>query len=673
MISSNIFANAIRMLSVDAVEKAKCGHPGMPLGMADIAAVLWKKFLKHNPNNPHWCDRDRFIISNGHGSMLLYSLLHLTGYNLTIEDIKNFRKLGSKTPGHPECTDTPGVETTTGPLGQGLANAVGMAIAEKILAAKFNDSECNLIDHYTYTFVGDGCLMEGISHEACSLAGTLGLNKLIVFYDDNGISIDGKIDTWFTDNTSERFRAYNWNVIENIDGHNEKEITKAIEDAHLQQNKPTIIICKTIIGFGSIVAGSQKAHGAALGQDAINQLREKLNWEYPEFFIPESLYEEFNQHEIGNLREQEWINKAQEYQKRRPDDYYEFLRRVNGDLPDNWSANSDEFIEIAISQNTDIATRKTSQQCISYYASLLSELLGGSADLTESNNTDWQNSKAICKKDFNGNYIHYGVREFGMSAILNGIALHGGFIPFGGTFLVFSDYARNAIRMCALMRQRAIFIYSHDSIGLGEDGPTHQPIEHISMLRMTPNLKVWRPASLMETAVAWQQAIENQDGPSCLLLTRQNLPPLAHNKSHIEAIKRGAYIISDTKQKPEVILLATGSELQIAAESAKIAAEKGVLVRVVSMPCVEVFLAQNAEYQEYILPNSIRKRIAIEAGATSYWYKFVGLDGYVIGIDRFGKSAPAKDLYQYFNITIENTVSTILKIAEKEYDSTCCN
>ncbi len=538
-------------------------------------------------------------------------------------------------------------------------------MAAKILATIFNDAECDLVNHYTYTFVGDGCLMEGISHEACSLAGTLGLNKLIVFYDDNGISIDGKVDTWFTDNTAERFKAYNWHVIENVDGHNEQEITKAIKEAHQETTKPTIIICKTIIGYGSIFAGTSKTHGAPLGAEAISKLREHLNWEYPEFFIPESLYQEFNQSVAGNIKEQEWINKAQEYQKRRPDDYYEFLRRVNGDLPDNWDTDSNEFIETTIAENTAIATRKTSQQCITYFTSLLPELLGGSADLTESNNTDWKDAKSICKKDFSGNYIHYGVREFGMSAILNGIALHGGFIPFGGTFLMFSDYARNAIRMCALMKQRVIFIYSHDSIGLGEDGPTHQPIEHISMLRTTPNLKVWRPASLMETAVAWQQAIETQDGPSCLLLTRQNLSPLAHNKNHIAEIKRGAYIISDTKHKPDVILLATGSEVQIAIDSAKIALQKGVNVRVISMPCVEAFLAQDAEYQEYILPNSIRKRIAIEASASNYWYKFVGLDGHVIGIDRFGKSAPAKDLYQYFNITVENTVSNILKIAEK--------
>ncbi len=548
-----------------------------------------------------------------------------------------------------------------------------MAIAEKVLATKFNDAKCDLINHYTYTFVGDGCLMEGISHEACSLAGTLGLGKLIVFYDDNGISIDGKVTNWFTDNTAERFKAYNWQVIANVDGHNEQEIYSAIEQARQQTEKPTLIICKTIIGYGSILAGSAKSHGAALGDEAISKLRYKLKWQYPEFFIPEELYKEFNHKEEGNKNEQLWINKASEYQKRRPDDYNEFLRRINGDLPDLWDANTNEFIKQAIKQNNQIATRKTSQQCIAYYASILPEIIGGSADLTESNNTDWPNTKPICKNDFSGNYIHYGVREFGMSAILNGIALHGGFIPFGGTFLVFSDYARNAIRMSAIMKQRVIYIYSHDSIGLGEDGPTHQPIEHISMLRMTPNLKVWRPADLMETAVAWQQAIENHDGPSCLLLSRQNLQALNHNQTHTETSKRGAYIVNDSKHQPDVILLATGSEVQIAIDSAKIAEQNGIYVRVVSMPCAEVFLAQDTEYQEYILPNSIRKRIAIEAGASAYWYKFVGLDGHVIGIDSFGKSAPAKDIYQYFNITVENTVSFILKIAEKEYDNTCCN
>ena len=673
MHSLSEFANAIRMLSVDAVQQAKSGHPGMPLGMADIAAVLWSKYLKHNPTNPHWCDRDRFVLSNGHGSMLLYSLLHLTGYDLSIDDIKDFRQLNSKTPGHPECTDTPGVETTTGPLGQGLANAVGMAIAEKMLAKRFNDEQCELVNHYTYTFVGDGCLMEGISHEACSLAGTLGLGKLIVFYDDNGISIDGEIDEWFTDDTEARFKAYNWQVIANVDGHDQAAIAKAIEKAQQEQDKPTIIMCKTVIGFGSILAGTAKSHGAPLGDENIQKLRDTLNWPHPAFTIPEELYEDFDSRKRGIDYEQEWINKACAYQERRPDDYYEFLRRVNGDLPDLWHENSDKFIERTASLANPIATRKASQECIEFFASILPELVGGSADLTGSNNTDWSNAKTLRKDDFTGNYIHYGVREFAMSAIQNGIALHGGFIPFSGTFLVFSDYARNAVRMSALMQQRSIFIYSHDSIGLGEDGPTHQPIEHISMLRMTPNLKVWRPADLAETAVAWQQALENQDGPSCLLLSRQGIKPVEHEPSKVATIKRGAYIAYGNNQAPDVILIATGSEVQIAIESAKQAANSEINVRVVSMPCAEVFLAQDSEYREYILPKSNRKRIAIEAGSPAYWYKFVGLDGYVHGIDNFGKSAPAKDLYQYFNLTVEHTVASIIKIAEKEYDSTCCN
>lgn len=672
MLTSNVLANAIRILSVDAVEKAQSGHPGMPLGMADIAATLWTNFLKHNPKNPYWFDRDRFIISNGHGSMLLYSLLHLTGYKLSMDEIKNFRQLNSKTPGHPECTDTPGVETTTGPLGQGLANAVGMALAERILASEFNTKDHNLVDHYTYTFIGDGCLMEGISHEACSLAGTLGLGKLIVFYDDNGISIDGKVDTWFTDDTSTRFKAYNWHVIDNIDGHNEEEIFTAITNARLETTKPTIIICKTIIGHGSIVEGQAKTHGAPLGKEDISQLREKLNWKYPEFTIPDELYKEFNHIEKGSKDELEWLNKCAMYQKQFPEKYLEFLRRINNDLPDDFNDTTNEFIKSNIEKTTNIATRKASQQCIEFYSPYLPELLGGSADLTGSNNTDCSNSKTITKTNFNGNYIHYGVREFAMSAINNGIALHGGFIPYNGTFLVFSDYAKNAIRMCALMKQRVIYIYSHDSIGLGEDGPTHQPIEHISALRTTPNTYVWRPADIVETSVAWQQAIARHHGPSCILLSRQNLPSLNHKPSIIEEIKRGAYIVSESKNI-DVILIATGSEVQMAIESANIVKQKGIGARVISMPCAEAFLAQDTEYQEYILPNAIRKRIAIEASATNYWYKFVGLDGIVIGIDKFGKSAPYKELYKYFGITVENIVSSILKISEKEYDNSCCN
>ena len=661
---SNPLANAVRILSVDTVEQAKSGHPGMPLGMADIATVLWAKFLKHNPANPYWFNRDRFVLSNGHGSMLLYSLLHLSGYKLDIDSIKNFRQLNSKTPGHPECTDTPGVETTTGPLGQGLANAVGMAIAEKILANQFNTPKFNLVDHFTYTFVGDGCLMEGISHEVCSLAGTLGLGKLIVFYDDNGISIDGNVNGWFTDDTNSRFKSYGWHVIDNVDGHNEQDISEAIINAKNVTDKPTLIICKTIIGLGSLVAGQAKSHGAPLGALDIEQLRKKLHWSYPPFEIPEDIYARWNHLKKGNADEQKWLSIAFNYQKQNPTLYFEFLRRINGDLPDKWQKTTNEFINTCALNAKPAATRIASQNSIEFFASILPELFGGSADLTCSNNTNWSGTKAINTKDFSGNYLNYGVREFGMAAIANGLALHGGFIPYIGTFLVFSDYARNAIRMTALMKKRVIYVFTHDSIGLGEDGPTHQPIEHAAMLRMTPNLRVWRPADLMETAIAWQSAIEHHNGPSCLLLSRQTLPVINHSESNIENVKKGGYIVNENITKPDIILIATGSELQIAIESAKIVQEKGINARVVSMPCVEVFLSQDLTYQEQVLPKSIRKRIAIEASAKAYWYQFVGLDGYVLGIDSFGKSAPAKELYNYYGLTVEKTVLTILHAVE---------
>ncbi|OGV30850.1 MAG: transketolase [Legionellales bacterium RIFCSPHIGHO2_12_FULL_35_11] len=661
---SNPLANAVRILSVDTVEQAKSGHPGMPLGMADIATVLWAKFLKHNPANPYWFNRDRFVLSNGHGSMLLYSLLHLSGYKLDIDSIKNFRQLNSKTPGHPECTDTPGVETTTGPLGQGLANAVGMAIAEKILANQFNTPKFNLVDHFTYTFVGDGCLMEGISHEVCSLAGTLGLGKLIVFYDDNGISIDGNVNGWFTDDTNSRFKSCGWHVIDNVDGHNEQDISEAIINAKNVTDKPTLIICKTIIGLGSLVAGQAKSHGAPLGALDIEQLRKKLHWSYPPFEIPEDIYARWNHLKKGNADEQKWLSIAFNYQKQNPTLYFEFLRRINGDLPDKWQKTTNEFINTCALNAKPAATRIASQNSIEFFASILPELFGGSADLTCSNNTNWSGTKAINTKDFSGNYLNYGVREFGMAAIANGLALHGGFIPYIGTFLVFSDYARNAIRMTALMKKRVIYVFTHDSIGLGEDGPTHQPIEHAAMLRMTPNLRVWRPADLMETAIAWQSAIEHHNGPSCLLLSRQTLPVINHSESNIENVKKGGYIVNENITKPDIILIATGSELQIAIESAKIVQEKGINARVVSMPCVEVFLSQDLTYQEQVLPKSIRKRIAIEASAKAYWYQFVGLDGYVLGIDSFGKSAPAKELYNYYGLTVEKTVLTILHAVE---------
>ena len=656
---SKELANAIRFLSIDAVEQAQSGHPGMPLGMADIATVLWQKFLRHNPQNPLWFNRDRFVLSNGHGSMLLYSLLHLTGYNLSLNELKNFRQLHSKTPGHPESTDTPGVETTTGPLGQGLANAVGMAIAEKALAAQFNDSKIALVNHYTYVFVGDGCLMEGISHEACSLAGTLGLGKLIVFYDDNGISIDGNVEPWFTDDTAARFTAYNWHVIDKIDGHNVGAIEQAIISARQEINKPTLIICKTIIGYGSVNAGSEKVHGAPLGAEDIQHLRCHFNWPHPPFVIPESIYAEWNHVEQGQQDEQRWLQQCHDYQQRHPSDYLEFLRRINGDLPDDWQTKTHSFIEQCRQNDKAVATRKASQQCIQEYAALLPEMLGGSADLTGSNNTNWSGSKAITHDDFKGNYLNYGVREFAMSAIMNGLARHGGFIPYGGTFLVFADYARNAVRLSALMKQRVIFVYTHDSIGLGEDGPTHQPIEHAAMLRLTPNMQVWRPADLMETAVAWQQAIEHHSGPSSLLLSRQNLPACSHSADAFELIKRGGYILQDCEGVPDAILIATGSEVQIALAAALQVKAKGLDVRVISMPCAERFLAQDATYQEHVLPHAVRKRIAIEAAASGYWYRFVGLDGAVIGIDRFGASAPATDIYNYLGITVEKTVETL--------------
>ncbi|MFW2533676.1 MULTISPECIES: transketolase [unclassified Legionella] len=656
---SNDLANAIRFLSIDAVEQAQSGHPGMPLGMADIATVLWKKFLKHNPKNPHWFDRDRFVLSNGHGSMLLYSLLHLTGYNLSLDELKNFRQLHSKTPGHPEHADTPGVETTTGPLGQGLANAVGMAIAEKLLANHFNRSELELVNHYTYTFVGDGCLMEGISHEVCSLAGTLGLGKLIAFYDDNGISIDGKVESWFTDDTANRFKAYHWQVIGPIDGHDPSAIEKAIEQARQETKKPSLIICKTVIGYGSPVAGSEKSHGSPLGAAGVAKVREHFHWPHPPFVIPDALYAAWNHVEQGQHDESHWLQSCQTYQQHHPQDYQEFLRRINGDLPDNWPTQSAAFIEQCRTSDKALATRKSSQQCIEQFARILPEMLGGSADLTGSNNTDWSGSKAISAEDFSGNYLYYGVREFGMAAIMNGLALHGGFIPYGGTFLVFADYARNAVRLSALMKQRIIYVFTHDSIGLGEDGPTHQPIEHAAMLRMTPNMQVWRPADLMETAVAWQQALEHHTGPSSLLLSRQNLPALNHDAKAAERIERGGYILSDCQGLPDAILLATGSEVQLALAAAAQMTALGKKIRVVSMPCCERFIAQDKNYQEDVLPNAVRKRIAIEAAASGYWYRFVGLDGAVIGIDRFGVSAPAAEAYNYLGLTVEKIVAAL--------------
>lgn len=662
---SKELANALRMLCVDAVEQAQSGHPGMPLGMADIATVLWKKFLKYNPKNPNWFNRDRFVLSNGHGSMLLYSLLHLSGYNLSLDDLKHFRQLNSKTPGHPEYGHAPGVETTTGPLGQGLANAVGMALAEKMLSSQFNRDHIALVDHHTYAFVGDGCLMEGISHEACSLAGTLGLGKLIVFYDDNGISIDGNVNTWFTDDTSARFKSYNWQVIEAIDGHNLDAIEQAIIEAQSNQHQPTLIICKTVIGLGSSVAGSEKSHGSPLGAKDIESVRQYFNWPHASFEIPASIYQQWNHVEQGEREEQEWLLTQHEYQQHYPKENNEFLRRINGDLPDNWYEDARQFLDQCQSNNKAVATRKASQQCIEYFAHLLPEMLGGSADLTGSNNTDWSGSVAISAQNFSGNYIHYGVREFAMAAMMNGLALHGGFIPYGGTFLVFADYARNAIRLSALMQQRVIYVLTHDSIGLGEDGPTHQPIEHASMLRMTPGMTVWRPADLMETAVAWKFALEHHNGPTALLLSRQNLPALPHSPHAAELIKKGGYVLVDCEKEPDAILIATGSEVQLAIAAAESAKERGLQVRVVSMPCCELFLSQDSTYKNEVLPDNVRTRIAIEAGSTAYWYQWVGLDGAVIGIDRFGVSAPAAKAYEYLGITVEHITNTLNKLTKK--------
>ncbi|KTD42969.1 transketolase [Legionella parisiensis] len=662
---SKELANAIRMLSVDAVEQAQSGHPGMPLGMADIATVLWKKFLKHNPKNPHWFNRDRFVLSNGHGSMLIYSLLHLTGYNLSLDDLKHFRQLNSKTPGHPEFGHTPGVETTTGPLGQGLANAVGMALAERVLATHFNRDDLHLVDHYTYAFTGDGCLMEGISHEACSLAGTLGLGKLIVFYDDNGISIDGKVESWFTDDTAQRFRAYQWHVIEAVDGHNMDAIEQAILKAQANTTQPTLIICKTVIGLGSSVAGSEKAHGSALGAKDVAKVREFFKWNHEPFIIPDTIYQQWNHAEQGEKEEQQWLMLLNEYQQHYPQEHYEFLRRINGDLPDDWQSQSHAFFEHCRSNDKAIATRKASQQCIEHFARMLPEMLGGSADLTGSNNTDWSGSKAITGEDFTGNYLYYGVREFAMAAIMNGIAVHGGFIPYGGTFLVFADYARNAVRLSALMKQRVIYVFTHDSIGLGEDGPTHQPVEHASMLRMTPGMTVWRPADLMETAVAWKLALEHHNGPTSLLLSRQNLPALPHGASAAELIKKGGYIIMDCDGTPDAILIATGSEVQLALAAAEQVQAHNLKVRVVSMPCAERFLEQDQSYKNEVLPQNIHTRIAIEAASSAYWYQFVGLHGAVIGLDRFGVSAPASQAYQYLGITVEHIIKTLEKLVQK--------
>lgn len=656
MPSEQRLANAIRALSMDAVQRAKSGHPGAPMGMADIAEVLWREFLNHNPKNPSWADRDRFILSNGHGSMLIYSLLHLTGYDLPLEELKNFRQLHSKTPGHPEYGYTPGVETTTGPLGQGIANAVGFAIAERTLAAQFNRPGHDIVDHYTYAFMGDGCMMEGISHEACSLAGTLQLGKLIAFYDDNGISIDGNVDGWFSDDTGLRFEAYGWHVIRGVDGHSSEAIRRAIEEARASE-RPTLIMCKTIIGFGAPnKAGTHDSHGAPLGDDEIALTRKKLLWDSIPFDIPADIYAAWDAKEAGAKKEQAWDEKFAAYAKAFPELAAEFKRRTSNQLPENWAAESQKFIETLQANPQSIASRKASQNAIEAYGKLLPEYLGGSADLAPSNLTMWSGSKSI-KDDAAGNYIHYGVREFGMTAIANGISLHTGFIPYTATFLMFVEYARNAARMAALMKLRQILVYTHDSIGLGEDGPTHQPVEQVASLRTTPNMSVWRPADQVETAVAWKQAIERLDGPSALILSRQNLAQQERTPEQLAAITKGGYILKDSEGQPELIFIATGSEVQLAVDAADKLTGEGRKVRVVSMPSTDHFDKQDAAYRESVLPAAVTARVAVEAGIADYWYKYVGLQGAIVGMTSFGESAPAEQLFVEFGFTVDNVVA----------------
>ncbi len=660
MPSRRELANAIRALSMDAVQAANSGHPGAPMGMADIAEVLWNDYLRHNPANPNWVNRDRFVLSNGHGSMLIYSLLHLSGYDLSIDDLKNFRQLHSKTPGHPEVGYTPGVETTTGPLGQGLANAVGFALAEKVLGGQFNRPGHKLVDHYTYVFLGDGCLMEGISHEVCSLAGTLGLGKLIGFYDDNGISIDGKVSGWFSDDTPKRFEAYGWHVVPNVDGHDAEAVKRAVEEARAVTDRPSLICCKTIIGFGAPnVSGTHGVHGAPLGPEEIQATREFLSWDHAPFEIPADYYSAWDAREKGAQAEAEWQAVFEDYKRAHPELAAEFERRMKSKLPGSWQRVVEEGLKEINAKAESIATRKASEQALNVVGPYLPELIGGSADLTGSNNTWWKDCTPVSAQDDDGNYVYYGVREFGMSAIMNGLALHGGFIPYGGTFLVFSDYARNAVRMAALMKQRSIFVYTHDSIGLGEDGPTHQPIEHLSTLRLIPNMSLWRPCDAVETLVAWQAAIERQDGPTCLILSRQGLPHQPRDDKQLQNVRRGGYVLRDCDGEPEAILIATGSEVGLAVAAAEKLEAEGRRVRVVSMPSTDTFEAQDENYRESVLPAAVTTRVAIEAGLPDLWRKYVGDRGRVVGIDRFGESAPGNVLFQEFGFTVDNVVETV--------------
>ncbi|MEK6489470.1 transketolase [Klebsiella grimontii] len=652
-----LLANAIRMLSVDAIQKANSGHPGAPMGVADIAEVIWRHHLRHNPKDPQWFNRDRYVQSNGHGSMLLYSLLHLTGYDVTMDDIRDFRQLHSRTPGHPEYGYTPGVETTTGPLGQGVANAVGMAIAEKALAAQFNKPGFDIVDHHTWLFMGDGCLMEGISHEACGLAGTLKLGNLIAVWDDNGISIDGHVEGWFSEDTAARFRAYGWHVIEGIDGHNPEAVDAAVHEAKSVTDKPSLLCCKTIIGFGSPnKANSHDCHGSALGADEVALVRERLEWPYAPFEIPAAIYDAWDATAKGSADQQQWEELFAAYSKEWPDLASEFIRRMKGDLPTGWEEDMKKYILNLQAHPAALATRQVSQKCLNHFGGMLPELMGGSADLSPSNLTRFQKSVDFTAEHPEGNYISYGVREFGMSAIMNGLALHGGFIPYGGTFLMFMEYARNAVRMAALMKIRSVFVYTHDTIGLGEDGPTHQPVEQLASLRLTPNMETWRGCDQVEVSVAWQQAVERKDGPSALVLTRQPLDQQPRTATQLEEIARGGYILSDCEGKPELILISAGSEIELVVSAAKILRQEGRQVRVVSMPCTERFDKQDEAWQETVLPKDVRKRLAVEASIAGFWQRYTGLDGKVIGMTTFGESAPAGILFDHFGFTKDNVL-----------------
>jgi len=658
-------ANALRFLAIDAVEAAKSGHPGMPMGMADIAEVLWNDFLSHNPNNPKWFNRDRFVLSNGHGSMLIYGLLHLSGYDLPIEQLRRFRQLHSKTAGHPEYGHTPGVETTTGPLGQGLANAVGMALAEKLLAQRFNRPEFEIVDHHTWVFMGDGCLMEGISHEAASLAGTWGLGKLVAFWDDNRISIDGDTAGWFTDDTAARFEAYGWQVIRGVDGHDPQEIIQAIKTAQAESSKPTLICCRTTIGFGSPgKAGKESSHGAPLGKDEVAATRAALAWPHAPFEIPEEISAGWRAGNAGLVREEQWNRLFDGYAKAYPAQAAELVRRSHGELPDDFADAARAYAEKLQLEGPVVASRKASQMALDAFGPLLPELIGGSADLAHSNLTLWKGSRSVTSDDASANYVHYGVREFGMSAISNGLALHGGFLPYDATFLVFSDYSRNALRMSALIPTRCIHVFTHDSIGLGEDGPTHQPVEHLASLRFIPNNDVWRPCDAVESAIAWQSAIERREGPSCLVFSRQNLAHQPRTPAQLDDVRRGGYVLSDPPEgRFDLVLIATGSEVELAMEAMRRLAADGMAARVVSMPCAEAFSRQPIEWREGVLPSWCRKRVAVEAGVTGYWRQFVGLDGAVVGIDQFGASAPADQLYAYFGITVDAVVGAAKSLA----------